>query len=97
MDKLVEAKYLKNNSIDFFRLRNLVQHAMLGRAFLVIQGYSKKIINGFRNGKHVSFLYNNWVDDSQPINKILLNMEEFMNSRAKVCDFITTLKKAVSF
>lgn len=31
----------------FLALRNIVQHLMLGKAFLVIENYSKKVLSGF--------------------------------------------------
>lgn len=31
--RLVKTKYLKNNSIDFLRVKKLIRHPMLGRAF----------------------------------------------------------------
>lgn len=46
-----------------------------------------------KDGNSTNFCIDNWMYESPLINKIMPNREEFIDSQAKVCNFVTSTKR----
>lgn len=44
------------------------------------------------NGESIKFLYDNWMDESPVINKVLPDKYYLINHQGRVCDFLSMFK-----